>query len=91
MTPAPPRAQRVMAIHTDVLKAEDYALRQRRAGLQFLKMDKKAAGNPADVAMCERVMDAAKTDPGEFENLITFPEVNALFCRRALFFKRTAR
>lgn len=90
MMPAP-RAQRVVQIHTEVLKAEDYALRQRRAGLKFIRMDKKVAGNPADIAMCERVVDAAKTDPGEFENLVTFSEVNALFCRRALYFARSTK
>lgn len=76
------------AIHPDVHKAELFAFHQRRAGLRFLKMSKRIAGNPADVAMCERVVAAAKDDPGEFENLITFAEVNALFCRGALFYQR---
>lgn len=89
MRPEMPRAQRVAQIPTQVLQAEDFALRQRRAGLQFLKMSAKVAGNPADVAMCERVLQAAKEDPGEFENLITFTEVNALFCRGALYFRRS--
>lgn len=83
------RPQRVTPIPTQVLQAEDFALRQRRAGLQFLKMSAELAANPADIAMCERVVAAARTDPGEFENLITFPEVNALFCRRALYFDRS--
>lgn len=85
MTPAPaPSAE----INTDVIKAEDFCFRQRRHGLRYLKMSKRIAGNPADIAMCERVVTAAKEDPGEFEKLITFAEVNALFCKGALYYQR---
>lgn len=75
-------------IHTDVIKAETYAAHQRRVGLRFIQIDRRLAENPADIAMCERVADAARNDPGEFENLISFPEVNRLFCRGAIYFKR---
>lgn len=83
-----PKPMRVHAIHPDVQAAETYAVRQRRAGLHLLTADRRIAHNPADIAMCERVVAAAKNDPGEFEHLITFPEVNALFCRGALYFSR---
>lgn len=70
-------------------KAERALEQQRRALVpQFIQIDEKAADNPADIAMCERVVTAAKTDFGEFENLITFPEVRRLFDRGALHFRQ---
>ncbi len=72
---------------SDVPKAEAFARAQRVAGARFLRMDKKRAANPADIAMCERVIAAGRTNAVEYENLLQFPEVNALFCRRALFYR----
>lgn len=74
-------------IHPDVVAAETYAWRQRKAGGQFLRLKKSKGLSPADLALAERVVDAAKNDFGEFENLITFPAVNALFVRGILFYK----
>lgn len=87
-SPAPaPSLQKLTAIATSVLEAEAFAHRQRRHGLRYLKMNKTRCANAGDVSMAQRVI-ASKDDPGEFENLITFPEVNALFCKGALFYSR---
>lgn len=82
---------RQMAIHPSVQEAEMRCWKQRRELVKLIQVDKKKAANPADLALCERVRAAAMDDFAEFENLLTFPEVNALFCRGALHFNQPAR
>lgn len=72
---------------SDVPKAEAAARAQRHAGCKYLRMSKRKAANPADVALCERVTAAAAHNFIEFEKLLAFPAVNALFSRGALFYR----
>lgn len=74
----------------DVREAERFCAAQRQALAKLLKMDAVKAENPADVALCERMIEAAKNNYAEMENLMTFPEVSALFARGALHFNRVA-
>jgi hypothetical protein len=72
----------------EVPKAEAFCRAQRRDNARTcLRVDKRKAAGPADVAMCERVAAAAAGDFAEFENLLRFPEVTVLFQRGALFYR----
>ncbi len=86
-----PRTGLVNLTEADVREAEHRCRLQMQHNAKLIRMSKSTAGNPADVALCERVVTAGKGDFAEFENLLTFPEVRALFNRGALFFRPARR
>lgn len=79
----------MLALNADQVPAAEAAAREQRRQLaRLIKMDKKRAGNPADIAMCERVIAAARDNFKEYESLLRFAEVNRLFARGALYMGR---
>jgi hypothetical protein len=85
-----PATGRVNISPSEVREAER-GLRAHCAVLvKLIQVDEVKAANPADIALCARVREAAFGNYPEFENLLTFPEVNALFNRGALHFRQPA-
>jgi hypothetical protein len=75
----------------DAAKAEIDCRDQRKELCKRVLIETRPGDSPADFAMCVRVRDAARADFAEFENLLTFPEVNSLFCRGFLHFGTNIR